>query len=62
MLREKIKALLVRYWYLALLALGTFEAFTSKLVVRVFGEWAAWALLTGLVLASLVALLGKKRG
>lgn len=61
MLRGKITAVLVKYWYLVLLALGTFEAFTSQLVVRLFGEWVAWALLTALIGASLVAILGKKR-
>lgn len=62
MLRRKVVSVLVRYWYLVLLALATFEAFTSKWVVKWFGEWVGWLLLTALVIASMVALLGKKRG
>lgn len=50
---------LTRYWYVMLLALGTFEAFTSKVIVLWFGEPAAWVMLSALVVATLYALLAK---
>lgn len=57
---KKIGARLQRHWYLVLLALATFESWTSGYVVRWFGEPTAWALLTMLIALSLYALLGKK--
>lgn len=62
MTSKKVRAWLAKYWYVVLFALATFEAFTSGVIVWLFGEWVGWAVLVALIVASLVALLESKRG
>ena len=44
-------------WYLVLLALATFESWTSRYLVKWFGEPFGWAALTLLIVLSLYSIL-----